>query len=133
MDTYTFSFRIKGGELDPDQITEKLQLRPRHKRKLGTVVAMSSQQPQTGVEQSNYWTHTPEDLRDDCLIEEVERLVSYLECRGAVLKEITDGGGKCEIFIGLTGRASAGEAFSAPLLARLGALGIGLAIDLHLG
>ena len=81
------------------------------------------------LERMNYWSHTPDNLRDDCLIEEIECMIDYLEARGDVFKKLTASGARCEIFVGLSSETSTGEEFTSSLLLRLGLLGIGLSVD----
>ena len=69
---------------------------------------------------------------DEQILDVIEGLVKELHPKAAFLNEITEGGGRIELFIGwFQSTRGGGEIFNSDLLARLGSLHIDLAFDVY--
>ena len=130
------SLSISAQTITPETITSALGMEPKttHRRGDTTRRLPSGRVVPRRPAPENFWTRTLLEFTNPPgdLPAELDKLLDQLEHARTLFDAVRDDGGKVEFFIGYFMRASnTGDNFTAPLLARLAAFGIGLNFDIY--
>lgn len=131
---YSISLRAFHPSMDLECISEALGLKPKMIWKVGEPRRAPNGKPIDGCYDSAFWTAnlTTGISEEACLAEALLGALDTLEVGSAIVSEITQSGGRVELFIGwfLNG-ANAGFTLDRNVIARANRLGIELSFDAY--
>lgn len=127
---YQVSLRVVGDGVDPDAVTIVLGLEPRYTGRAGEHIRRN---PKYALHETSLWTHSVTDDSSVSFEDQIAPLLDHLEARPAAAELFRQPDQEAELFLGFsTGRGLGSFAFfPPPLLSRLGALGLGIKLDLY--
>jgi hypothetical protein len=114
---FAVSLRLWHPTVTPDEITSQLGIKPRISRlKSG----------------ATFWCSDSEKGEDSELIPVIDKFLGLLGPHAQFLQNFVMTGGRAELFVGwFTSSRSGGETLPADLLGKMGALGVGLSLDVY--
>lgn len=129
---FAISLRLRHPCWEPGDISENLQLLPRHSWKAGDDRQTPSGKVIGGRRDETYWTSVLKEGSSATLAEEVENWTGRLKGKSEFLDRFTSTGGSIEFFVGwFPSEISGGESFDWELLKRLAELRIALTFDIY--
>ncbi|WP_422015300.1 DUF4279 domain-containing protein [Roseateles sp.] len=129
--SYEISFRAFGVSLSPDELTDKLGLAPKWKRKAGERRVSAGGALLEGVYDSGYCSF-PFPHKDDEDIEAfLDQTLLNLEAHEEFFLNLKKSGVRLELFVGWYSAGNTGAIFESEVLSKLGKLGIDLAMDVY--
>ena len=127
---YVVSLRLSGDGLDPDLATEVIGLQPAYAGRTGEHYNGNSRYAR---HRTNVWTHRVTDDDSVPFDEQIPPLLSHLEALPEAVEFVHQPGVDSDLFLGFAAGVGIGRtaSFPADLLARIGALGLELTMDLY--
>ncbi|WP_373317257.1 DUF4279 domain-containing protein [Chitinibacter tainanensis] len=125
------SLRIWHPSIEPEDITRNLNLRADIQNRPGEIRQNRMGNPIPNSGQGTYWVHeyasSPHELETN-----LERIMQHLLANKSLISEISQTGGRCELFVGIfLGNYSMGLDFRPELMSIAAELNIHLALDLY--
>jgi hypothetical protein len=130
-DRYRLSLRIWHPTQEPRAISARLGLEPSVEWSAGSPRRSPTGAPLDGVHTTTYWSSRLGAGSGDDLPKALEEATTSLEAHGDFLRLLRDTGGRVEFFVGWFFSANAGALLPHTLLARMGPLGVSLALDVY--
>ena len=133
MDIFRFTnrIRLRHPEIDPDEISQALEMEPATRWKVGE--PMRGPQGKLGrFYTDSYWASEARRGEDSELLDVIDADVTELEKRAAFLEKFWLSGGRITYYVSwFASDRSGGEILPASTLGRLAALHIDLALDVY--
>lgn len=126
---YSVRILIKHPNIDPARITETLHLKPNISGVAGSQRATPAGKSLPSLYKESGWSHWFKVERNRRFFEDVVKLIDRLEPHQEFLHEIVNGGGSIDLIVHLPGDINIGDSLPWRELIRLGALRIGLGIE----
>jgi hypothetical protein len=120
---------IRHPTIDPDRITNTLQLTPHLSAMVGTVRKTPVGTILPGLHRDSVWSHSFRVERNRFFFSDAVRLINKLEPHQAFLVQLDESGGSTTLILDLPGDSNIGDVFSWHEMARLSALRIALGIE----
>jgi hypothetical protein len=128
---YCASLHIEHPQLNPDLVSDALQITPIKSHRAGDPRSTPAGQPSRGVYDSGYWTVDLEARDGEDVAQFLWRTVNELGPAERFLRRIVDTGGRIECFMGLFATRLCDQVVPCELLLRLGQIGIDLRLDYY--
>ena len=134
--TYTVSFRVWHPTIDPDKITENINLKPHRCWMVGQPRSTPRGDRLEGINDHTYWTaqlqkqtrlSSRKQKKEDYLSAQMERL----KISARFFHRIRRTGGRIEFFVGIFCNKNIGVEIPFSLLTSMGKLGIDLSLDIY--
>jgi hypothetical protein len=125
------SLRFFSQTIDPSEICDQLSLKAEWKQKKGELRTNPKGIALGGVYDISYCSFLIQPKKNEELHEVLDRIADELLKHEPLFRQIRDGGGSIEFFIGWYSTGNTGDTFSSALLEKLGALQIDLALDVY--
>ena len=128
---YRIRLVIHHPNMDPDRITEKLGLAPRHSATAGSVRKAPNGVILPGLHRTSSWSHSYRVEKNRHFFSEVMKMIDRLEPQKALLNEIAGSGGSICLIADLPGDVNIGSEFPWRDMARLADLHIDLGVEVY--
>jgi hypothetical protein len=116
-------------EIDPEQISRELSLKPYSAFKNGTVRTLPNGNVLPGLATHSSWNHIYRYSGDHELIEAVESVVNLLEEHRSFILRLCLQGGSCQVYLQLPGDVNVGGALPWQLLDRMSRVRVELGVE----
>jgi hypothetical protein len=120
---------IRHPEIDPEQISRELSLKPYSAFKNGTVRTLPNGNLLPGLATHSSWNHIHRYSGDHGLVEAVESVVKLLEEHKAFILRLGLQGGLCQVYLQLPGDVNVGGALPWQLLDRMSSVRVELGVE----
>lgn len=128
--SHSILLRIWHPSIDPNEISDLLQLHPDVAAKSGDSKVTSSGRTLVGVYKSNFWGYSQDYARSEAgLFSPVQSLLGHLYGRREFFQRIAASGGKSEIYLQVCGAVNIGDTMPSAAMAAMVDLGIDFSIE----
>ena len=129
--SYDVVFRIRHSSLDPREVTNTLKMKPHRLWKAGERRTVPSGRVLNTRNRDSFWSYREIYTGPSrAFFKRTARLVNRLKRHKAFLREITKGGGQCELYILLSGAVNIGDSIPPEMLGSLADLRIWLSVEI---